>query len=220
MHAALGRAPLVSESIHALTFQEQQAMLIEMHLLHGQKLSGLKRHHVHVEVVLGRRREQLAQPEYLPIARNQRLGISAANLHLRPVALRQSSGDAAWRDVALLVHERSGGGGGRQTAAAGASPRQRSRAQAKGHMAGRSHVSRVRGKVRKVVGRKHALDGAGVHINSAVQDEYKAVRCGLRRSATRARLRKGHTHRSTPGKGSADEELAADASVVSSVCAA
>ena len=86
--------------------------------------------------------------------------------------------------------------------------------------AGHAHVSRVRGKVRKVVGRKRALDGAGVNIDSAVQDEQKPVHCGLRRAAARARLRKGHTHRSTPGKGSADEEFAPAASAVSSARAA
>ena len=43
------------------------------------------------------------------------------------------------------------------------------------HGTGAPPVSRVRRKVRKVVGRKRALDGTGVHIDSAVQDEYEAV---------------------------------------------
>ena len=86
-------------------------MLIEMNLLHRQELSGLKRHDVHVEVVLWRRREQLAQPKHLPITRQQRLGIGTANLHLRMALLRQGRSNTSRCDVALLVHQRSRGGG-------------------------------------------------------------------------------------------------------------
>ena len=76
-------APLVPESINALALEQQQAVLIEMDLLHRQELSGLKRHDMHVEVVLGRRGKQLAQPENFTIARKQWLRIRAADLHLR-----------------------------------------------------------------------------------------------------------------------------------------
>jgi hypothetical protein len=62
-------APLVPKPVNPLALEEQQTVLVEVNLLHGQELAGLKRHDVHVEVVLGRGGQQLAQPKDLTIAR-------------------------------------------------------------------------------------------------------------------------------------------------------
>ena len=93
-------------------------MLIKVNLLHGQELAGLERHDVHVEVVLGRGGQQLAQPKDFTIARKQRLRVCAADLHLRAAGLRQRSSNTSRRDVALLVHERGSRGSGRHAVVA------------------------------------------------------------------------------------------------------
>lgn len=93
-------------------------MLVEVNLLDGQELAGLKRHDVHVEVILGRGGQQLAQPKDFAIARKQRLRICAADLHLRAAGLRQRSSNTSRRNVALLVHERGSRGSGRHAVVA------------------------------------------------------------------------------------------------------
>ena len=83
MPAARDTAPLVRQAVDALPLKQEQAVLVEVHLLDRQELAWLERHDMHVEVVLGRRGKQLAQPENFAIARKQWLCISAADLHLR-----------------------------------------------------------------------------------------------------------------------------------------
>jgi hypothetical protein len=112
-------APLVRQPVHALPLQQQQAVLVVVHLLDSEELARLKRHDVHVEVILRARGQQLAQTEHLAIHGQQRLRLGAAHAQLRAAAGCQRRGCADRLNIPLLIHQHRGAVRGRHADARG-----------------------------------------------------------------------------------------------------